>query len=42
MVIGGINNINYKRLIKVGKYLNIKFYLDNLKLKPETAIKKFK
>ncbi len=44
VVIGGINNINYKKLIKAGaKYIAISSFIwDNPKLKPETAIKKFK
>ena len=44
VVIGGINNLNYKRLIKSGaKYIAISSFIwDNPKLKPEIAIKKFK
>ena len=44
VVIGGINNLNYKELIKSGaKYIAISSYIwDNPKLKPEFAIKKFK
>ena len=44
VAIGGINNLNYKRLIKSGaKYIAISSYIwDNPNLKPETAIKKFK
>ena len=44
VVIGGINNLNYKRLIKFGaKYIAISSFIwDNPKLKPEFAIKKFK
>mgnify|MGYP001156775312 CR=1 FL=1 len=44
VVIGGINNLNYKRLIKFGaKYIAISSYIwDNPKLKPELAIKMFK
>ena len=44
VVIGGINNINYKKLLKIGaKYIAISSYIwDNPKLKPEIAIKKFK
>jgi len=44
VVIGGINNTNYKRLIKAGaKYIAISSFIwDNPKLKPETAIRKFK
>jgi thiamine-phosphate pyrophosphorylase len=44
VVIGGINNLNYKRLIKSGaKYIAISSFIwDNPKLKPEFAIRKFK
>ena len=44
VVIGGINNLNYKELIKSGaKYIAISSYIwDNPKLKPEFAIKEFK
>ncbi len=44
VVIGGINNINYKNLIKAGaKYIALSSYIwDNPKLKPEIAIRKFK
>ena len=44
VVIGGINNLNYKRLIKSGaKYIALSSFIwDNPKLKPEQAIKKFK
>ncbi len=44
VVIGGINNLNYKKLIKAGaKYIAISSYIwDNPKLKPEFAIRKFK
>ena len=44
VVIGGINNLNYKELIKYGaKYIAISSYIwDNPKLKPEFAIRKFK
>ena len=44
VVIGGINNLNYKELIKSGaKYIAISSYIwDNPKLKPEFAIRKFK
>ena len=44
VAIGGINNLNYKKLIKSGaKYIAISSYIwDNPKLKPETAIRKFK
>ena len=44
VVIGGINNLNYKKLLKAGaKYIAISSYIwDNPKLKPEIAIKKFK
>ena len=44
VAIGGINNINYQKLIKAGaKYIALSSYIwDNPKLKPEQAIKKFK
>jgi len=44
VVIGGINNLNYKILLKAGaKYIAISTYIwDNPKLKPELAIKKFR
>ena len=44
VVIGGINNLNYKRLINAGaKYIAISSFIwDNPKLKPEFAIRKFK
>ena len=44
VVIGGINNFNYKKLINNGaKYIAISSFIwDNPKLKPEVAIKKFK
>ena len=44
VVIGGINNLNYKTLIKAGaKYIAISSFIwDNPKLKPEFAIRKFK
>ena len=44
VVIGGINNLNYKKLLKLGaKYIAISSFIwDNPKLKPEVAIKKFK
>ena len=44
IVIGGINNKNYKKLIKAGaKYIALSSFIwDNPKLKPEQAIKKFK
>ena len=44
VVIGGINNFNYKKLIKLGaKYIAISSFIwDNPKLKPEIAIRKFK
>ena len=44
VVIGGVNNLNYKKLIKFGaKYIAISSYIwDNPKLKPELAIRKFK
>ena len=43
-MIGWINNLNYKRLIKAGaKYIAISSFIwDNQKLKPEFAIRKFK
>ena len=44
VVIGGINNLNYKKLIKFGaKYIAISSFIwDNPKLKPKFAIRKFK
>ena len=44
VVIGGINNLNYKKLINSGaKYIAISTFIwDNPKLKPELAIRKFK
>ena len=44
VAIGGINNLNYKRLLKLGaKYIALSSFIwDNPKLKPEIAIKKFK
>ena len=44
IAIGGINNLNYKKLIKSGaNYIAISSYIwDNPILKPEFAIKKFK
>ena len=44
VAIGGINNSNYKKLIKSGaKYIAISSYIwDNPKLKPEIAIRRFK
>ena len=44
VVIGGINNSNYKKLLKAGaKYIALSSYIwDNPKLKPEFAIRKFK
>ena len=44
VVIGGINNLNYKKLIKSGaNYIAISSFIwDNPKLKPEIAIRKFK
>ena len=44
VAIGGIDNINYKKLIKAGaKYIALSSFIwDNPKLKPEQAIKKFK
>ena len=44
VVIGGINNFNYRKLIKLGaKYIAISSFIwDNPKLKPEIAITKFR
>ena len=44
VAIGGVNNSNYKKLIKSGaKYIAISSYIwDNPKLKPEIAIRRFK
>ena len=44
VAIGGINNINYRKLMKAGaKYIALSSFIwDNPKLKPEQAIKKFK
>ena len=44
VVVGGINDINYKKLIVSGaKYIALSSYIwDNPKLKPEQAIRKFK
>ena len=44
VVIGGINNINYKKLINAGaKYIALSSFIwDNPTLKPEQAIRKFK
>tara|TARA_Y100000591_G_scaffold191555_1_gene165642 strand:+ start:1034 stop:1678 length:645 start_codon:yes stop_codon:yes gene_type:complete len=44
VVIGGINNYNYKKLINAGaKYIAISSFIwDNPSLKPEQAIEKFK
>ena len=44
VAIGGVNNLNYKKLIKFGaNYIAISSYIwDNPKLKPEIAIRKFK
>jgi len=44
VVIGGINNNNYKKLIKAGaKYIALSSFIwDNPKLKPEQAIREFK
>ncbi len=44
VVIGGINNLNYKKLINAGaKYIAISSFIwDNPKLNPEQAIRKFK
>ncbi len=44
IAIGGINNLNYKKILKSGaKYIALSSFIwDNPKLKPEIAIKKFK
>ena len=44
VVIGGINNLNYKKLMQAGaKYIALSSFIwDNPKLKPEMAIRKFK
>ena len=44
VAIGGINNLNYKKLLKAGaKYIAISSFIwDNPNLKPELAIRKFK
>ena len=44
VVIGGINSLNYKKLIRSGaKYIALSSFIwDNPKLKPEFAIRKFK
>ena len=44
VVIGGINNINYKKLMNTGaKYIALSSFIwDNPKLEPEQAIRKFK
>ena len=44
VAIGGINNKNYKKIIRAGaKYIAISSFIwDNPKLKPELAIRKFK
>ena len=44
VVIGGINNTNYKKLVSAGaKYIALSSFIwDNPKLKPEQAIRKFK
>ena len=44
VVIGGIDNLNYKKLMNYGaKYIALSSFIwDNPKLKPELAIKKFK
>ena len=44
VVIGGINNINYRKLMIAGaKYIALSSFIwDNPKLKPERAIRKFK
>ena len=43
VVIGGINNLNYKKLLNAGaKYIAISSFIwDNPRLKPELAIRKF-
>ncbi len=44
VVIGGINNLNYKKLLNAGaKYIAISSFIwDNPQLKPERAIREFK
>ena len=44
IAIGGINNLNYKKILKSGaKYIALSSFIwDNPKLKPEIAIEKFK
>ena len=44
VVIGGITNLNYKRLVRSGaKYIALSSFIwDNPNLKPELAIRKFK
>ena len=44
VAIGGINNKNYKKLLRYGaKYIAISSFIwDNPKLKPELAIRMFK
>ena len=44
VVIGGVNNLNYKKLLNYGaKYIALSSYIwDNPILKPEIAIRKFK
>jgi len=44
VAIGGINDLNYEKIIKCGaKYIAISSFIwDNPKLKPEVAIKRFK
>ncbi len=44
VVIGGINNLNYKKLLNAGaNYIAISSYIwDNPNLKPEIAIRRFK
>ena len=44
IAIGGINNLNYKKILKSGaKYIALSSFIwDNPKLKPETAIRKVK
>ena len=44
VVIGGVNNMNYKKLLNTGaKYIALSSFIwDNPKLKPKFAIRKFK
>ena len=44
VVIGGLNSVNYKKLIKAGaNYIALSSFIwDNPKLKPDQAIRKFK